>query len=41
MDQARVGVVENSGFNLEVDLTDFAHGVDGRQESRMMPKMLA
>lgn len=41
MDQTRVGVVENSGFNLEVDLTDFAHGVDGRRESRMMPKMLA
>lgn len=30
--QTRVGVVENSGFHLEVDLTDFAHGVDVETE---------
>ena len=29
MYQTRVGAVENSGFNLEIDLTDFAHGVNG------------
>lgn len=28
MDQTRVGVVEDSGFNLEVELTDFANGMD-------------
>lgn len=27
--QTRVGAVENSGFNLEIDLTDFPHGEDG------------
>ena len=29
MYQTRVGAVENSGFNLEIDLTDFPHGEDG------------
>lgn len=32
MYQTRVGAVENSGFNLEISLTDFAHGVDGETE---------
>lgn len=32
MYQTRVGAVENCGLNLEIDLTDFAHGVDGETE---------
>ena len=32
MYQTRVGAVENSGFNLDISLTDFAHGVDGETE---------
>lgn len=27
-DQIRVGVVEDSGFNFEVELADFANGMD-------------